>query len=628
MSMLRIFTCVILISLSYFSASIAMAEPSKPALNSRLKTQATLPNPYSAANTFIALNYHEVRDDVRDYPDPYAVDSAALVAQFSWLKGNGYTPVSLQQIIVARQGGAALPAKAVLLTFDDAYLSFYTRVYPLLREFHYPAVLAVVGLWIDHPQNGPMMYGEKGSVSSASFPSWKQLREMADSGLVELASHTYDLHHGILANPQLNLEPAATTRLYDASTGVYEGDASWQARVRNDLANNSRVIAYETGHKPRAVVWPYGAYNNALIAISAELGMPITLTLDDGANTPAIPLNAMRRILIEHNPTLAEFAGEVRGPLNPIPIRVVEVNLDDVYDQDAAQQERNLSVLLDRIEVLKPTHVYLQAISDLNGDGVMDSAYFANQQLPVRADLFNRVAWQLATRVDVKVFAVMPVDDLNLPAQQVIALYQDLARNASFDGLVFADCRQLISAQDSSILQLTHQLASTVSAFRAPLPIVLSLNIKAKDLSPDKDFSRDKASMEKNAQRLATLAANYDYLALAMLLDAENSLTPNQFSMLNDSQVNYSTAEQAILRKLIFIFPNTAQVLVTKSAMTQAAMLENMRVLQLNGLLNFGYAPDDFLHQQPPLAQIAPAFSLREYPIAHHGNSTLQDRSV
>ncbi|HEY0269085.1 MAG TPA: poly-beta-1,6-N-acetyl-D-glucosamine N-deacetylase PgaB [Methyloradius sp.] len=606
MRILRLST--LLIILSCFSAGIVLAEP----VATRLNTQSALPNPYSAAGTFIALNYHEARDDVRDYPDPYAVDSAALVAQFSWLRGNGYIPVSLQQIIVARQGGKPLPAKAVLLTFDDAYLSFYTRVYPLLREFHYPALLAVVGRWIDHPQNGPMMYGEKGSVSSASFPSWTQLREMADSGLVELASHTYDLHHGILANPQLNLQPAAITRLYDATTGAYEGDASWRERVRNDLANNINVISRETGHKPRAVVWPYGAYNKSLVAISAELGMPVTLTLDDGANTPDIALNAVRRILIEHNPTLAEFATEVRGSLNPRPIRVVQVNLDDVYDQDAAQQELNLSVLLDRIQILKPTHVYLQATSDLNGDGVADSAYFANHQLPMRADLFNRVAWQLATRVDVKVYAVMPVDDLNLTAQQVIDLYQDLARNASFDGLVFADCRQLIAAEDASMLQLTHQLASTVSAFRAPLPTVLSLNIQAEN------FTADKSSMQKNAKRLATLAANYEYLALTMPPNAENSLMPNQFSM-----GNYSLEEQAIFRKLIFMFPNTSKPPVAKTS-----IVENMRVLQLNGLLNFGYAPDDFLHNQPPIAQIAPAMSLREYPMPHRANSTIQDRSI
>jgi hypothetical protein len=40
-----------------------------------------------------------------------------------------------------------------------------------------------------------------------------------------------------------------------------------------------------------------------------------------------------------------------------------------------------------------------------------------------------------------------------------------------------------------------------------------------------------------------------------------------------------------------------------------------MRELQRRGALNFGYGPDDFLHDVPPLARIAPAMSLRVYPL-------------
>src|SRR5687767_11107715 len=210
----------------------------------------------AAADTFIVLCYHEVRDDVRDYPDPYAVDADALVLQFAWLKGNGYRPVSLDQILEARRGGKPLPAKAVLLSFDDAYLSFYTRVFPLLREYRFPAVLGVVGRWIDRPDEPGALYGEKSTVPDAEFPSWSQLREMVASGLVEIASHSYDLHRGVSANPQSNQQPAATARVYDAATGRYEEDASWRSRVRADLARNSEVIARETGRRPRAIVWP------------------------------------------------------------------------------------------------------------------------------------------------------------------------------------------------------------------------------------------------------------------------------------------------------------------------------------------------------------------------------------
>jgi biofilm PGA synthesis lipoprotein PgaB len=393
----------------------------------------------AARNSFTVLCYHEVRADVRDYPDPFAVDGAALVRQFEWLRGNGYTPVRLEDIVVARRGGKPLPPKAVLLTFDDAYLSFYTIVYPLLREFRFPALLGVVGKWIDGPGSGePVLYGEKDTVTDAKFPSWSQLREMTASGLVEIASHSYDLHRGVPANPQGNLLPAATARIYDAVTRSYESDASWQARVRADLARNSSVIERNTGQRPRAVVWPYGSHNGELVRMAGELGMPVALTLEDGANTVDVPLTAVRRVLVEHNPALIEFALETRGPLRPEPVRVVQLSLDTVYHPDPAQQERNLSALLDRMEVLKPTHVWLQATADLDGDGFADAAYFPTRHLPLRADLFSRVAWQLSSRVDVKVYAVLPVGGFRLAQAQVVEVYEDLARNANFDGLVFA----------------------------------------------------------------------------------------------------------------------------------------------------------------------------------------------
>ena len=551
---------------------------------------------------FTVLCYHEARDEVRDYPDPYAVDTAALVRQFAWLRGNGYTPVSLDEIVAARQGGKPLPAKAVLLSFDDAYLSFYTRVYPLLREFRFPAVLGVVGKWIDNPSGGPVLYGEKGTVPDASFPTWSQLREMADSGLVEMASHTYDLHHGVPANPQGNLQFAATARTYDATTGSYEGDASWRARVRADLANSASVIKREIGRSPRAIVWPYGSYNDELVRMAGELGMAIAFTLDDGANTPDVPLTALRRTLVVHNPALADFIFEVRGPSYPEPVRVVQVNLDDVFSADPAQQERNLSALLDRIEVLKPTHVYLQATADTDGDGIADGAYFPNRHLPLRADLFNRAAWQLTTRSGVKVFAVLPITGFRLPASHIAEVYEDLARHANFAGLVFDDKLQPGGVEDAGTLEFTRQLAMRARAFRAPLKTVRTMNIEP---SP--------ATAPQNAQRFAAFAAAYDYVALVVTPTRENAASPDAWLTALVARVDHEPGDSVIRRKVVFMLHNSP---LPADRQDRNLVARQMRALQLGGTLNFGYGPDNFLHDNPPLSQIAPAMSLRVFPLA------------
>ena len=597
------------------------------------------------AGAFIVLCYHEVRSDVRDYPDPYAVDSGALVAQFAWLRGNGYVPVSLDAIIAARQGGKPLPPKAILLTFDDAYLSFYTQVYPLLREFRFPAVLAVVGSWIDNPpvaspplastlsastlsagtlkagtlKAGPLatpaQYGEKSSVAQASFPTWGQLREMAASGLVEIASHSYDLHRGVLANPQGNLQPAATARIYDAATGSYENDASWRARVRADLARNAQVIEREIGRRPRAVAWPYGSYNDELVRIAGELGSPVALALGEEANTVDVPLTAVRRILVSHNPSLAEFVAEVRGPEYPKPVRAVGVSLDDVHSADPVEQERNLAALLDRIQLLQPTHVYLQASADTDGDGIADAVYFPNRHLPVRADLFNRVAWQLATRTDVKVLASLSLTQLRLPPHAIAEVYEDLARHANFDGLLFgggdiATAPGAAATAEASIgmtqasIGLTHQIAARVSAFRAPMLLARSLQVAPLPAS------QQPLSFH---QSLTGLLAAYDQVALLLPVlppSAEGSADARLVDLA--ARVAQEPGNPAGRRKAVFMLYHPG--MRAGLAQDAALMARQMRALQRGGTLNFGYSLDDFRHDLPPLVRIAPALSLRVHP--------------
>lgn len=552
--------------------------------------------------SFTALAYHEVQRDVRDFPDPFAVDATAVVKQFEWLRGNGYTPVSLDDILTARNGGKPLPDKAVLLSFDDAYRSFYTRVYPLLREFRYPAVVGVVGKWTDTGRGEPVPRDEKAVIPDSMFATWAQLREMAASGLVEIASHTYDLHRGVPANPEGNLQPAATARIYSTSNGRYENDAEWRARAGADLARNSDVIARETGRRPRAIIWPYGSYNNELVGMAGKLGMPVALTLEDGANTADVPLTAVRRILIENNPVLADFTTGERGPLYAEPVRVVQARLDDVYSPDPAQQERNLSILLDRIKLLEPTHVYLQATTDSNGDGIADSAYFPNRHLPLRSDLFNRAAWQIETRNHIKVFAVLPVTGFGLSKNSVAEIYEDLARYVDVGGLVFDDPEQPGAIADQTTLDFTRQLAQRVGAFRAPLKTVRTLNI---DLTADN--APGTVAAQHNAQKVAVYVAAYDYVVLVMT-PREPSVNPDALMAALGLPAAEAQRDRNVRRKLVFMLQNTAQS--TDPAARQ------MRALQLGGALNFGYAPDDFLHNNPPLEKIAPVMSLRVYPQA------------
>ena len=135
----------------------------------------------------VALCYHDVvTEPAATLVDPMAVTVDTLITHLSWLTGNGYTPISLAQWRAAAEG-APLPAKPVLLTFDDGYKSFHQHVMPLLELFGAPAVLAPVTRWVDAPAGEPVPYGDELKPRS-HFLTWQELADIADSGLVELAS--------------------------------------------------------------------------------------------------------------------------------------------------------------------------------------------------------------------------------------------------------------------------------------------------------------------------------------------------------------------------------------------------------------------------------------------------------
>ncbi|MEY4729693.1 MAG: hemin storage protein [Pseudomonadota bacterium] len=621
----------------------------------------------AANNEVQVLCYHDVVEDIYAHPDTHSVDVTQLVTQFSWMRENGYQPVSLSDIIAAREGKKALPEKAVLLTFDDGYVSFYEKIYPLLREFNYPAVLALVGEWMDAPPDGRVIYDGK-PVPRANFVSWDQVRKMSRSGLIEIASHTYALHKGVAANPQGNLQPAAVSRIYDKASASYESDDAYTARIRADMTRNVALIEKETGVRPRAMVWPYGKDNLVLRQTAEASGMPIAMTLQEGKLDTSKSLNAIPRKLIRLNPLLPEFADILRDPGSAGLTRVMHVDLDYIYDTNIAQQDKNLGALLERILAMGVNTVYLQAFADDKGDGNARSLYFPNRHMPVRADLFNRVAWQIAQRTGAKVFAWMPVLAFDLPKQHPAAsiitkalrnedkqgykrlslfspvtrsligdLYEDLAKNAFIDGILFHDDATLNEYEDASPEALEYYaknwtLPKDVNAIRADPKLMaqwtanktreltsftVELADRVKKYRPHIKTARnlyasvitEPASEAWLAQSLPSFLQTYDWVAVMAMPYMEKAANPGQWL---DNLVRTVAQTPGALKKTVFELQSMDWE--KKTPLSAQRLYQDMRRLQLSGALNFGYYPDDFVRNFPDVDVIAPALSLRDYP--------------
>jgi biofilm PGA synthesis lipoprotein PgaB len=607
--------------------------------------------------TLRVLSYHDVRDDIEGDldPDRFAVSTERLVEHFEWFRAEGFTPVSLDQVIAAHEGRGTLPERPILLVFDDGLASVHTRVFPLLELYGYPAVVAVVGAWQDAPAGWSLDYDGLGTLGPEDFVSWEALRTMQASGLVEVATHTWDLHQGVLGNPFGNEQPAAVTRIHDPATGAYEAEADYLARIRSDLERASRRIEEELGRPPRAVVWPYGEYSRVTEALARELGMPISMGLVPG-DQPLDRLDGMKRFVISGNPTVEDLAWFLRRSTSAVsPVRVVHVDLDYIYDEDPLQVERNLDALLDRIVELGPSHVYLQAFADPEGDGTARELYFPNRTLPVRADLFNRVAWQLRTRAGVRVFAWMPLlafdlgdaernDALSVrrwesgaavpsrpdyrrlspwepEARQIIAgIYEDLARHAAFDGVLFHDDAYLNDQEDAAaypdepgrlptveertdaLLELTDELMEVVRRYRPEARSARNLYARVV-LEPE--------SEAWFAQNFVRSLEHYDHTAVMAMPYMEGARDAGRWL---DRLLDRVAQVPGGLAGTVFELQSVDWR--TQRPIPGEELAGWMRRLEQRGGIHFGYYPDDFIRGLPELGPVREALSVERDPWA------------
>ncbi|GGJ27665.1 hypothetical protein GCM10011320_38660 [Neoroseomonas lacus] len=198
---------------------------------------------------FATIAYHAIGEDGRD--KHYSIAESMLVQHVSFLRQDGWHFIGIDALLAAPDGRRPLPDKVLLLSFDDGYDDYATRVFPLLHAVNVPAVVALVTSWMETPANGTLDYGGT-PTPRRGLITWAQARAMQASRLCEFASHTHDLHHGVPANPQGDVKLAVVTRNWN---GVrYETDAKWKRRIETDLARASTILARELGSRPRCMM--------------------------------------------------------------------------------------------------------------------------------------------------------------------------------------------------------------------------------------------------------------------------------------------------------------------------------------------------------------------------------------
>lgn len=370
------FLCVVLAALLSFPG-VGLAGGRIPTLRSLSRERAAPPR--SGSPLVAILCYHDLSDDPTR--KNYTIPPEQFRRQLRQFREAGWTFLSLAELLSRKDRLDELPPKTLVVTFDDAYRSFFEKALPILKEEGVKATLSVISSFIDAPPAGlpPLM-------------TWEQIREAGESGFVEIASHSHGLHRYEVGNPYDDTSPAVTTRRYLPRDRRYEDRDEYRWRIRADLRKAKSVLASMLGREVGVLAWPYGEYNAVAREVARQEGFTVTLGLEGTDVRPEdFARGHLPRVMVtgEMNPGATNLAW-LYPPRRPI--RAAQADLDAVYDPDPAILRGRVDRLVDKIRTAGANTVILHALADPAGDGFYREAYFMNHQLPVRADIWSMVA--------------------------------------------------------------------------------------------------------------------------------------------------------------------------------------------------------------------------------------------
>jgi len=183
---------------------------------------------------------------------PMASDSMTVTtdnfkSDLKYLSDNGYRVIPLGDLVGYYLGRKKPPLPgAVAITVDDGHKSIYTDMLPLVKKYQIPVTLFI------YPS----------AISNASYAmTWSQLREIKETGLFDLQSHTY--WHPNFKKDKARLKPA-----------------EYETSVVMQLKKSKERLEQEFSARVNMLAWPFGIYDDDLIRKAKEAGYVATFSME------------------------------------------------------------------------------------------------------------------------------------------------------------------------------------------------------------------------------------------------------------------------------------------------------------------------------------------------------------
>jgi peptidoglycan/xylan/chitin deacetylase (PgdA/CDA1 family)/SAM-dependent methyltransferase len=195
------------------------------------------------------LMYHRIATDGPAALARYRVAPDLFAAQIKALHEAGYRTVHLDRWINALIRNEQLPGKPIILTFDDGYRDFLTAAIPVLRYYGFSATVFLVAERIGSVADWDSGYGE-----AAPLLSWQEMHALQETG-TEFGCHS---------------------AVHWPMTGMS------LTELTEDTARARAVLEEGLGAPVTSLAYPYGAENEFVRRVVADLGFQAAVTCDPG----------------------------------------------------------------------------------------------------------------------------------------------------------------------------------------------------------------------------------------------------------------------------------------------------------------------------------------------------------
>ena len=224
---------------------------------------------------FPILMYHRIAEDGPAGLGQWRTSPQAFEDQLAWLAQNGWQGVSFERMTWTVHWGTALPPKSVMLTFDDATRDFQETALPLLHRYGFPATLFVPTGKVGATADWDAAHGDP-----APILGWDEIAAI-DKQDVTICSH---------GSTHVRLD-------------MLGGEA-----ILHELARSKAELEAALGADVRAIAYPFGGMDDAVVQLARAVGYDFGFTCFDGHVSRASNPLVLPRCEVKGGMSLSDFA--------------------------------------------------------------------------------------------------------------------------------------------------------------------------------------------------------------------------------------------------------------------------------------------------------------------------------